>query len=213
MPTTEDPGLRERKKRRTREAIEAAALRLFDERGFAATTIADIAAAADISPRTFFGYFPSKEAVLFADHDEAFAACERRLALPRPPGRTAIDALREWIHSWFGEHPPDEQRERIVHRLRESDASVAACERGLLARFEDVMTMALATDLRLEPTDVRARMVAAAAVASLRAMEPVDGDGRKHPKAHPPSEEALAALDDALLFLNSGLAALLPPTP
>ncbi len=205
--STVDPGLRERKKRRTRETIEAAALRLFDERGFGATTIADIAAAADISPRTFFGYFPSKEAVLFADADEAFGAFEDELAAPRAQGVTAIDVLRGWIRTWFTSHPPDTERERLVHRLKGTDPSVDACERRLLARFEDAMTQALATDLRLVPGDVRPRMVAAAAVASLRALEPADGEGGK---AHPPDPAALARLDDALLFLDSGLAALLP---
>lgn len=206
-----DSGLRERKKRRTREAIEGAALRLFDERGFAATTIAEIAAAADISPRTFFGYFPSKEAVLFADADDAFAAFDAGLAAPRAPGVTALDVLRTWIQEWFTSHPPDPDQERLVHRLKATDASVAACERRLLSRFEDAMTDALATDLALEPGDVRARMVAAAAVASLRALEPLDEDGCGAAKASPPDAEALAVLDDALLFLRSGLAALLPP--
>lgn len=205
-----DPGLRERKKRRTREAIVAAAMRLFDERGFGATTIADIAAAADISPRTFFGYFASKEAVLFADADEAFGAFERDLAAPRADGVTALDVLRAWIHSWFAENPPDPEREQLVHRLKATDASVAAHERNLFARFEDAMTTALAADLGLEPGDVRARMVAAAAVASLHALEPLDEDGCKAGKGELTGPEALAVLDDALLFLRSGLAALLP---
>ena len=206
-----DPGLRERKKRRTREAIESAALRLFDERGFAATTIAEIATVADVSPRTFFGYFPSKEAVLYGESGEAFAAFERDLAVPRDPGvTTAIDVLRGWIHTWFTEHPPQLERERLLHRLKATEPSVAAYERQLMARFEDAMTDALAADLGLEPGDVRARMVAAAAVASLRALEPLDADGCSPAKQHPPDAEALAVLDDALLFLNSGLAALLP---
>jgi AcrR family transcriptional regulator len=91
-----DAGLRERKKQRTREAIVDAALRLFDERGFEQTTIADIAEAADIAPRTFFGYFPSKEDVVFADFPEQLEALSRRLR-ERDEDETAIDALRAVI--------------------------------------------------------------------------------------------------------------------
>ena len=206
-PVDQDPGLRERKKRRTRETIQEAALRLFGEHGFAATTIADIAAAADISPRTFFGYFASKEAVLFGDSDEAFAAFERALTEPRGPQTTALDVLRVWIHAWFGDHPSDPERDRVVHRLKAADPSVAAYERQLLARFEDAMTAGLADDLGLETHDVRARMVAAAAVASLRALEPHDDESCAK---DPDDPESLKVLDDALLFLRSGLAALLP---
>ena len=60
-------GLRERKKRRTRQALRQAAVRLFLERGFEATTIADITAAADVAPRTFFSYYPTKEDVVLDD--------------------------------------------------------------------------------------------------------------------------------------------------
>jgi AcrR family transcriptional regulator len=103
-------GLRERKKLRTRRAIAAAALRLFDESGYEETTISDIAAAAEVSPRTFFSYFPSKDDVVFAEMDERLADMRERLA-ERPPGeapmatfRRVAEALLRAIAAEDGEH-------------------------------------------------------------------------------------------------------------
>jgi AcrR family transcriptional regulator len=80
--------LRERKRARTRRALIDAAAELFERRGYKQTTIADIAAAADVSTRTFFGYFASKEDLLFADGDArvrvALAAIENRGPHERP---------------------------------------------------------------------------------------------------------------------------------
>jgi AcrR family transcriptional regulator len=61
------PGLRERKKAKTRAAIQEQAMRLFRERGYEATTVEQIAEAAEVSPSTFFRYFPTKEAVVMYD--------------------------------------------------------------------------------------------------------------------------------------------------
>lgn len=202
MDATSDAGLRERKKRRTRAQIIDVAFALFAADGFERTTIAGIAARAEVAPRTFFSYFPSKEHVLFADHDESMAAFQEALDVPRATDRTALDVLRDWIGEWFVKHPPDHGRSSLVRRLKLEVPSVAAWERSLLARFEDCMTRALADDLGLPADDVRARMAAAAAVAALKCFEP--GSGEEEPSP----EEGLVRLQDALVFLGAGLAAL-----
>jgi AcrR family transcriptional regulator len=89
-------GLRERKKQRTRRALASAALRLFAERGYEETTIADIAAAADVSPRTFFSYFPSKEDVVFAEVDERLAEVRESLG-QRSPDETPLESIRRIV--------------------------------------------------------------------------------------------------------------------
>jgi AcrR family transcriptional regulator len=89
-------GLRERKKLRTRQAIAASALRLFAEHGYDETTIADITAAADVSPRTFFSYFPSKEDVVFAEVDDRLAQVREGLTRPRP-GESPLAAIRRSV--------------------------------------------------------------------------------------------------------------------
>ncbi len=86
----QQPGLRERKKQRTRETIARAAHELFAERGYYVTTLPDIAEAADVSTRTIFAYFPSKEDILFSDFPLMKEALARALA-ERPEG---VDAPR-----------------------------------------------------------------------------------------------------------------------
>lgn len=89
--TTSD-GLRERKKQRTRRALVTAAADLFEHNGYEATTVADIAAAAEVSTRTFFSYFPSKEAVLFADTAERVDIALKVIA-DRGPSDRPVDVL------------------------------------------------------------------------------------------------------------------------
>ncbi|MFI6905362.1 TetR/AcrR family transcriptional regulator [Nonomuraea sp. NPDC050394] len=85
-------GLRERKKVRTRHALIEAALRLFAEKGYEETTLAEIAAAADVSTRTFFSYFDSKEDVLFHDGGLRLEAA-LDMVRQRPPGEPIGELL------------------------------------------------------------------------------------------------------------------------
>src|ERR1700728_2701912 len=94
--TAEVAGRQERRKRRTRQAIQAAALELFAERGYGETTINDIAERADVAPRTVTGHFPATADVLFTAAPSALDSLSERLA-SRPPHESALDELRDWV--------------------------------------------------------------------------------------------------------------------
>jgi AcrR family transcriptional regulator len=108
-------GLRERKKEKTRDALVRSALRQFARRGFDAVTVEDIAAACDVSPRTFFRYFGSKEDVLFVDSDDQ----RRHLLLvlaSQPADVPPLSALQAAVLHVAGDY--EEQREAILLRHR-----------------------------------------------------------------------------------------------
>ncbi|MEU4837216.1 TetR/AcrR family transcriptional regulator [Nocardia testacea] len=88
----ERPGLREQKKRRTRQALVEAALRLFVAQGYDKTTVAQIAEAAHVSYTTFFNYFATKDEVVFADDDLYDGLLRAAFAAPQP-GETPADLL------------------------------------------------------------------------------------------------------------------------
>jgi AcrR family transcriptional regulator len=89
------PGLRERKKQKTREAIQREAMRLFNKNGYEETTIEQIAAGAEISPSTFFNYFPTKEDVVLYDAYDPMLAS---LMLDRPADEPLSAGLRQVLH-------------------------------------------------------------------------------------------------------------------
>src|SRR6478609_9387847 len=98
-------GLRERKKAKTRAAIQEHALRLFGEQGYAATTVEQIAAAAEVSPSTFFRYFPTKEDVVLYDVlDPPILAAFRA----QPAELSPIQALRGAMRDAFAKLPTEE---------------------------------------------------------------------------------------------------------
>jgi AcrR family transcriptional regulator len=90
--------LRDRKRARTRQALIDVATDLFERVGYDETTVADIAAAADIGTRTFFGYFASKEDLLFPESDARIKAVEEAIAARRPDDRPADVLLRALLN-------------------------------------------------------------------------------------------------------------------
>src|SRR5262249_21598608 len=88
------PGLRERKKQKTRSAIQREAMRLFQEQGYDATTVEQIAEAAEISQSTFFRYFPTKEDVILLDDYDPLLI---RMIAERPAEEPPVTAVRNAI--------------------------------------------------------------------------------------------------------------------
>jgi AcrR family transcriptional regulator len=196
-------GLRERKKQRTRQQIIDAAMGLFAERGYHTTTIADIAEAAEVAPRTFFSYFPSKEAVVFHNVDRDMDALAAALR-DRLPGETAFDALRRWVDAMFDEWMAEGDQALLRKRLCREDEGLANFQGGVMARMHELLLEAIAHDLDEAPDALRPRLVAAAAVAALTSLE-----GSFDRSAGPVAKaDALAVLDEAMLFLRGGLGAL-----
>jgi AcrR family transcriptional regulator len=197
------PGLRERKKQKTRETIIAVALELFVERGYEETTIAEIADAAEVSPRTIFAYFPSKEDIVFCEMPEI----QERLAQvlrDRPEGATALDALRDFI---AGSLSPDSKARNVALRRRivvAGNETLGRNQRARVAPFEQLMAEAIAEDLHAGPDDIRPRMVAAALATAFSSIH--DHDPAAPPELATP-EQVMAVIDDVMGFLRRGLEA------
>ena len=161
-------GLRERKKARTRADLAEAALRLFAERGFENVTVEEITAAVEVSPRTFFRYFTSKEDVLFVDHGEMLERLSSVLTR-RPPAEPAMTAVREAVLSLADYYEDTREDIFLRARLMLETSSLRAHSLERQAEMEDAITAVLATRLGVDPAvDLRPRLVAACAVAALR---------------------------------------------
>ncbi|MEW9552628.1 TetR/AcrR family transcriptional regulator [Nonomuraea sp. NPDC050783] len=161
-------GLRELKKRETRQEISNQATRLFIERGFEDTTIAEIAEAARVAKKTVTNYFPRKEDLAF-DHHEDFVAALARIVAGRSPGESAHAALKRayleaagrqdpmlgFTHDGFGQMIA--QSPTLVARLRE-----------LLEQQEEALARTLAAETGDQGT--RPRMAAAHLAAPYRVL-------------------------------------------
>ncbi len=166
---SEPTSLRDRKKHRTRRTIERVALDLFEAQGFDGTTIDEIAAAADIAPRTFFHYFPSKEDVILADYAIRLERIVGTLKMI-PADHAPWLALREAFLTVAADY--ESEQEELLRRFRiiASTPSVNARSLLLQATWEHAITDAVSDWLGLEGADdIRPRLIAGAALAAMRA--------------------------------------------
>ncbi|MGN6869863.1 MAG: TetR/AcrR family transcriptional regulator [Solirubrobacteraceae bacterium] len=195
-------GLRERKKQQTRETIARAALRLFAERGYDETTLADIAEAANVAPRTIFAYFESKEDILLCEESGFLSELKRRLD-ERPAGTSTVDAIREFLSSI--EHPDEEAKLRKQVIAANPDLQVKM--RGRHAQLEPMLAESIAKDLGAQPGDIRPLLIAASMAAAFTSVSDriVAAEAAGEPLT---PEQGMATLDQVLEFLRGGLEAL-----
>jgi len=154
-------GLRERKKAQTRHRITEAALRLFAERGFDAVTMTEIAAAAEVSRASLFGYFPSKESlVLDGVGGEDLAA----VVAGRPAGQDALAALRRYYQDTVAEAVTGVDTAQLLARTRVivDTPKLSAAAHAARHRQRAELAAALADEYRPRPAELIAAQVTAA---------------------------------------------------
>jgi AcrR family transcriptional regulator len=160
-------GLRERKKARTRAAIRQHALRLFREQGYEATTVDQIAAAAEVSPSTFFRYFPTKEDVVLQDDLDQLTLAALEAV---PPGLSPIAAFRAAAAASFAALPPEEMDQiRQTAMLSLTVPEVRARAIDEFARTIEIIAAALAKRAGRPPDDFAARNLAGAMIGVIMA--------------------------------------------
>jgi AcrR family transcriptional regulator len=192
-------GLRERKKQQTRDRIVREALRLFAERGYDETTLAEIADAADVAPRTIFAYFDGKEDIVLCK-ELTFLDTLKTMLDERPPGTTTVDALRAFL-STIG--PPDDEA-RLRKQIFRNNPSLAMSMRARHGQLEPMLAESIAKDLGAGPGDIRPLLVAASMTAALTSVRDriMEAESGGESITH---EDGMAILDQVLEFLRGGL--------
>ena len=191
LPTS----LRERKKAKTRLAIREHAMALFKDQGYDKTTVEQIAAAAEVSPSTFFRYFPSKEEVVLQDdYDALLIAAFHAQQVDVPPLRALRNAISEVFLSM-----PEGQQAQEAERIRLMTAVPELRARMLAQVSEMIQTLAEAVAERVgrQSDDFEVRTFAGALVGVALGIAAGSGDD--------PASDYLRQFDRALTLLEAGL--------
>jgi AcrR family transcriptional regulator len=192
-------GLRERKKARTRASIREHALRLFREQGYSGTTVEQIAQAAEVSPSTFFRYFPTKEDVVLQDDFDlrAIGAFESQ-----PPGLSPVAAFRAAAVAMFAAlSEEDLARFQETSALAFSVPEIRARAMDELARTIGVIAEAAARRSGRDRNDFAVRNLAGAIVGVIMAATLPWSDWAQEPSM----PDMLGRIDAALAHLEAGL--------
>jgi AcrR family transcriptional regulator len=191
-------GLRERKKKATRDAIHYGAMRLFAEHGYAGTTIDQIAEAADVSRATVFSYFPTKEDIVFGEAPQAVGWLTEALA----DAPAVVPVVRGWLRGLTGWIEPDLLLQR---QLAREVPAIAATRLRVFGEIEGVVAAALERELgdALVARLAAGSLIAALGVAEDTAAAHMEADGGALTE-----EEVDAILDAAIAYTEAGVAAL-----
>jgi AcrR family transcriptional regulator len=201
--TTSVVGLRERKKARTREALHDAAMDLFTRQGFDRTTVEEIADACEVSPRTFFRYFPTKEDVLFGDSEQRSTALIETLAaqpLELAPLEAVHAAMRLIARNYIEERHVLQARAEVVQGSPGLRAYKVEHQRG----WEEALVAELGRRARsagysLTPYDLR--LLTSVSMAAFRAAFDTWLDDPDQP-------DIVALVDQAFAQVSGGLGVL-----
>jgi AcrR family transcriptional regulator len=192
----EQAGLRERSKARRRTAIIRAALELFAERGYDATTIADIAAAADVAPRTVAMYFPSKQDIAMSRFGQSIDELTSALR-NRGPGESGMAIIGRWLRA-SGPEAEQDLRE-LSARMFAANPELNALRTARMATAIAEGTDIIAHDVGAGPGDDGPRMAAVATAAIVIELTDI-----------PPGDRRDRAITVATRFVDAGIAALRP---
>ena len=188
-------GLRERKKAKTRAAIQEHALRLFQAHGYDVTTIEQIAAAAEVSSSTFFRYFPTKEDVVLFDSTDpvmfaAFAA--------QPPQVSVVEALRRAFHEVWSQLSEDElARERERQQLIRSVPELRARMLDDLMGAIKLLAAMVGKRVGRSPDDIAVRTFSGALIGTIMGVFLAVDDVE--------TTDYVQIFDDAMAQLEAGL--------
>lgn len=202
------PGLRERKKRRTRELIADTALRLFLERGFDAVTVADVAHAADVDVKTIYNYFASKPD-LFYHRLEEFGDALLDAVRSRGAGESVLSSFGRFLLDARGllADPGGAERLRAINDMITSSPTLLAHEEQVYARFTASLAALLAEETGARPNDAEPWVVAHALIGLHRALVAYTREGTRAGTPHATlARRVRAQAKTALATLERGLA-------